>query len=107
MKSRSKITAPPWPGMSMPDRTAPSFLAIRAHQDAIKSRDEARHPDKQVDASFLNDLAGELEKAKGELRSDQEIDAEVDATQPSVNKLMTEHDLASTDEVLMQEFRSA
>ena len=81
------------------------LLAIKAHQEALQTRDATRKPQKQIDASFLNDLAGELESAKGALRSDKEIDREMDATNPSVNKLMVEQDRNSIDENILAEFR--
>ena len=56
------------------------LMAIKAHQDALKVRDKTKTQPARADASFLDDLTRELSKAKGELRSDRQIDMEMDAT---------------------------
>lgn len=84
----------------------PSLLmAIKAHQDALQVRDQARRPPKAVDASFLNDLSTELGKAQQELRSDQQLDQELDATNSTAYSAFSEADGQSVDEEIMKEFR--
>ncbi len=77
--------------------------AIKAHQDALSIRDRAKP--EAVDASFLDDLTEELEKAQGELRSDKQIDKELDATNPELD--LNEEKEAATQESILQEFREA
>lgn len=86
----------------------PAILnAIRAHQEALKMRDAANKQN-QVDASFMNDLMGELQNSQAELRSDKEIENDVDATKAgSLDAALAAMDAGTVDESLMAEFRAA
>lgn len=53
------------------------LLAIKAQQEALKVRDNSRRDTKAADTSFLNDLEDELTKSQSELRSDVQIDRDL------------------------------
>lgn len=82
------------------------LLALKAHQDALATRDQSRKPSSAVDASFLNDLEQELGQAESQLKSDYELDKELDATRPDVHPLMAAADRAEVDDKILAEFRS-
>jgi hypothetical protein len=83
------------------------LLAIKAHHEALEQRDKVRSQE-EVDASFLSDLAGELQGAQAELRSDEAIDADLDATRPgSIDAALAAMDAKTVDESLMAEFEAA
>lgn len=86
----------------------PAMLAaIKAHEDALKMRDRARTQE-EVDASFMSDLAVELQKTQAELRSDEAIDADLDATRPgSIDTALAAMDEQTVDADLMAEFEAA
>ena len=81
------------------------LLALKAHQDALQMRDQARKPTASINASFLTELEGELEQAEHQLKSDQELDKELDATNSSVHPLMAQADRQEVDTAILQEFR--
>ena len=78
------------------------LFAIKAHQEALQLRDNARSDSgKGSDTSFLNDLERELSKASAELKSDKEIDREVEGANMSVL------DETPDNEAILNEFKSA
>lgn len=81
------------------------LLALKAHQEALQLRDNARKPKATVDASFLDDLTQELDRSQKEVQSDNAIDRELDALKPDVHPLMAESDRQEVDEKILQEFR--
>ncbi|MFA6383279.1 MAG: hypothetical protein WCX17_02555 [Parcubacteria group bacterium] len=89
-------------------RNGPAMLkAIQAHKDALAQRDKARD-EESIDTSFLADLTAELSKTKAELRSDTEIERDLDASDTHViDRALAEMDKATVDEGLMAEFRAA
>ena len=82
------------------------LLALKAHQDALATRDQSRKPSSVIDASFLNDLEQELGQAESQLKSDYDLDKELDATRPDVHPLMAEADRQAADEKILEEFKS-
>lgn len=81
--------------------------AIKAHKDALAMKDATRDQ-KEIDTSFLNDLANELNSAKAELRSDEELDADLDSgTAFSIDAELAKMDAAEVDDALMAEFKAA
>lgn len=81
--------------------------AIEAHKQALKMRDQAQSQD-EVDTSFLSELQGELSQVQAELRTDEEIDEDLDATSSfSVDSALSKMDAASVDNDLMAEFQAA
>ena len=84
------------------------LLAIKAHQDALKVRDASRKPAGVADASFLDELTKELDQSQGELRSDRQLDKDLDATAPSGTMAeFAAADRQAVDEGILQEFRNA
>lgn len=71
--------------------------AIKAHQDALKIRDNTKRDSSAIDSSFLSELEGELTKAKSELKSDVQLDKEV-------TSVVVEEDNSSL-EGIMNEFK--
>lgn len=90
------------------EQNGPAMLkAIRAHKDALAMKDKAKNQ-KTIDASFISDLASELSAAQAELKSDDEIDHDLDGTNgSSINADLAKMDAASVSEDLMAEFRAA
>lgn len=81
--------------------------AIEAHKQALKMRDKAQSQD-EIDTSFLGELQGELSQVQAELRTDEEIDNDLDATSAfSVDSALSKMDEASVDDDLMAEFKAA
>jgi len=81
--------------------------AIEAHKQALALRDEAQSQDK-IDTSFLNDLQNELSQVQAEIRTDDEIENDLDATSNfSVDSALSKMDEASVDNDLMAEFKAA
>lgn len=66
------------------------LFAIRAHQDALRVRDNTRK-DNACDASFLKDMEKELSTAKSELKSDKEIDRVLNADRIDIDNLPDDH----------------
>ena len=89
-------------------QNGPAILnAIRAHKEALAARDSARSQE-AVDTSFLNDLQAELSGVQAELRSDSQIDDDLDAANPnSIDAALAKLDEGEVDESLMAEFRAA
>lgn len=87
--------------------TGPTLLlAIKAHREALSIRDSSRKPSATVDASFLDQLGSELDRATGELHADQQIEDDLDATKPQViGARFAAEDAASVDEAILEEFR--
>lgn len=81
--------------------------AIQAHKDAITLRDKAKGG-KTVDVSFVDELYGELSATQAELRSDKEIDADLDATSGfNIDRELAKMDGQTVDDSLMAEFLAA
>lgn len=88
----------------------PAILdAIRAHEDALKVRDQARAgAQKRADASFLTDLQKELSGAQANLRADKELENDLDATNPhSVDAMLAADEATHVEDSLMAEFEAA
>ena len=86
---------------------AAMLKAIEAHKQALALRDEAQSQDK-IDTSFLNDLQNELSQVQAEIRTDDEIENDLDATSNfSVDSALSKMDEASVDNDLMAEFKAA
>lgn len=85
------------------------IAAIRAHQQALEVRDRANAQSAQsVDVTFMNDLAQELSQNQAKLRSDKDLDQDLDATKKgSVDKELARLDAQSIDAGLMAEFEAA
>ncbi len=78
------------------------LFAIKAHQEALQVKDNAK-TGTTVDASFLDELEGELTKAQQELRSDNQLDKELDTDEPSV---LESQEQADAEQSILDEFRS-
>lgn len=89
-------------------RNGPAMIkAIQAHKQALADKDKAADQEK-IDTSFLNDLTDELNASKAELRSDEAIDADLDATNPSsIDAELAKMDAETIDAGLMAEFQAA
>ena len=91
-------------------RNGPAMLkAIEVNKQAVAMRDAAKSGSgDKVDTSFLNELEGELSQAQAELRSDGDIDNDLDASSGfNVDVALTKMDAASVDSNLMAEFQAA
>ncbi len=86
----------------------PAMLsAIKAHKQALAARDKARRQD-EVDTSFLDQLQAELSGVQAEMRTDQQIDKDLDAGKDfSVDAALAKMDAATVDDSLMAEFKVA
>ena len=81
--------------------------AIEAHKQALALRDKAKGQG-VIDTSFINELQGELSQVQAELRTDTEIDNDLDATNGfSVDSALSKMDADSVDNDLMAEFQAA
>lgn len=81
--------------------------AIQAQKDALEMRDKAK---KQggTDVSFMDDLTAELNSSRAELRSDDELDKDLDGTSDfNIDKALAEMDANTVDDGLMAEFQAA
>lgn len=94
--------------LDMVKSNGPAMLkAIQAQKDALEMRDRAKSQD-TVDVSFMNELTAEFSMASAELRSDKEIDNDLDATSSfNVDKALAAMDAESLDSGLMAEFQAA
>lgn len=89
------------------DNGSAMLKAIEAHKQALALRDKAKSQD-EVDTSFMNELQGELSHVQAELRSDAEIDNDLDATSGfSVDSALSKMDADSVDNDLIAEFQAA
>jgi len=91
-------------------RNGPAMLlAIEANKQAVAMRDAAKSDSGvKVDTSFLKDLESELSQAQAELRSDGDIDRDLDATSDfNVDAALAKMDTESVDAGLMAEFQAA
>ena len=75
------------------------LFAIKAHQDALRIRDNTRKSD-ACDSSFLNDLESELNKSQSELRADKHID-------DAVNGDSILEDVENNNDEIYDEFKKA
>ncbi|MDO8668860.1 MAG: hypothetical protein Q7K65_01025 [Candidatus Buchananbacteria bacterium] len=81
--------------------------AIEAHKQALSLRDKAQNQD-EVDTSFMSELQGELSQVQAELRSDDDLEDDLDATNTfNVDAALARMDSASVDSSLMAEFQAA
>lgn len=88
----------------------PAMLkAIEVNKQAVAMRDAAKSGSgDKVDTSFLKDLEGELSQSQAELRSDGDIDKDLDASSSfNVDAALAKMDAASVDSNLMAEFQAA
>lgn len=80
---------------------------IAAHRQAQEMRDQARSS-KSVDVSFMDDLTGELSQVRAEARSDEALDADLDAMNSfNIDAALKADEDAEVDAALMAEFRAA
>lgn len=79
------------------------LFAIKAHQDALQMKDNAKNSGSTIDASFLNDLENELSKSQRELRSDKELDKEIKSPEES---LLDHIEATEVDNSILEEFKS-
>lgn len=89
-------------------RNGPAMIkAIEAHKAALAMKDKAADQ-KTIDTSFLSELTAELNASKAELRSNEAVDADLDATNPiSIDAELAKIDAESIDAGLMAEFQAA
>lgn len=81
--------------------------AIAANKEALAMRDAAQNQE-TVDTSFLDDLQAELTGVQAELRTDQAIDDDLDATKSfSIDATLAKMDAESVDAGIMDEFKAA
>ncbi len=86
----------------------PAMLtALRAHEEAMALRKEAQAGSGSPDMKFMDDLAAELSAAKAEMRADQAIDEDLNAMNPTVDKMLADLDQEAVDANVMAEFEAA
>lgn len=89
------------------DNGSAILKAIEAHKQALAMRDKAKGQD-VIDTSFIDDLQGELSQVQAELRSDEDIDNDLDATSGfNVDAALSKLDADNIDDSLMAEFEAA
>ncbi|MFA5124602.1 MAG: hypothetical protein WC473_02105 [Patescibacteria group bacterium] len=97
-------------GLNTIRQNGPAMLkAIEAHRQAVAMRDRARaQGGNKVDTSFLDELQGELTGVQAELRSDGDIDRDLDASSGfNVDAALAQMDAGDIDAGLLAEFQAA
>lgn len=86
----------------------PAILnAIKAHEQALQLRDKTKKQG-APDVTFMSELTAELDQTRAELRSDKEIEDDVDATKAgSLDAALAAMDAGHVDDSLMAEFQAA
>jgi hypothetical protein len=89
-------------------KNGPATLkAIGAYRNAVKTKDQTRAED-AIDVSFLNDLGADLNNAKAALRSDKELDDDIDPTKSfNVDAELAKMDATSVNEKIRAEILAA
>lgn len=95
--------------LEMLETQAPAVLAAMEAQDnALRMRDSMMTGSDTDVLGIMNQLNTELAQKSAELRTDREIDADLDASKPgSINDALADMDAKSIDAALMAEFRAA
>ncbi len=83
------------------------LAAIAAHRNAQEIRDAANDAT-SVDVSFMDDLAAELSQVKAEARADEDLDADLDASNSfNIDAALKADETTAVDAALMAEFQAA
>jgi chromosome segregation ATPase len=85
--------------------------AFQVYQEAKKAREQARRgAEEQFDPNtFMNGVAADVNQAKAELRADEDVDRDLDASKPvdPVADMLAQYDAANADAGILAEFEQA
>jgi hypothetical protein len=93
---------------SMRNNGPAMMAAIQAHTDALESRETLTQGGDQIDTSIMDTLAAKLQGVQAELRSDEELTEDLDASNSgSIDAELAQMDAQEVSSDLMEEFRAA